>query len=404
MSLLKKGIRKLHGSYCRTLTSGRKLGVRTLYSLPVISKRDPRTKLVTFRSHCREVGSFSSDASAEAGDCYLRIRPHETIRRLPPISLDERQAAQFHASALRYQGGIEFTIPEVFLARLHQAKISAHGCIVLSRDNDIFIESALSNPEILEANGVLDAVFEPRCVPTAGTYCLLGSPWAAGYYHWLFEILPRLSLIEGVVPLNTAPLIVSHQLSSFQRESLTLLGVIDRIAVLEHPHQQIETLYFPEVLAPTGNPSPHAVAWLRAHLMSRVVLAPAKSRRRIYLTRRDATQRRLLNEAEIVDFLQSEGFEIVCPGDLSLAEQITLFQGVDVVVAPHGAGLSNMVFAPLGATLVEFFGTNYINGCYWALANICGHRHAFLTGEPTALDYIIPLRDVKRLLYRLKLS
>jgi capsular polysaccharide biosynthesis protein len=155
-------------------------------------------------------------------------------------------------------------------------------------------------------------------------------------------------------------------------------------------------LFFPQIPAPTGNPSPRAVAWLRSRLLP-TVSAP-RATRKLYISRRDAPQRRLLNEDEIARFARGHDFEVVSLGDTPVAEQIKLFREARTIMAPHGAGVTNVLFSPPGATIIEFFGTNYINGCYWALANICGHRHAFLTGEPTGLDYRISRAQLEQLL------
>jgi hypothetical protein len=61
-----------------------------------------------------------------------------------------------------------------------------------------------------------------------------------------------------------------------------------------------------------------------------------------------------------------------------------------------------MVFAPPQATLIELFGDNYLNGCFWAVANILGHRHAFLTGPAQALDYSIAPERIETLLDQLE--
>lgn len=88
----------------------------------------------------------------------------------------------------------------------------------------------------------------------------------------------------------------------------------------------------------------------------------------------------------------------MCAGDLSLTEQISLFRDVDVVVAAHGAAVTNMVFAKPGTTVVELFGDNYINGCFWALASICEHRYHFMTGPSQRLDYSIPIDRFRKML------
>jgi capsular polysaccharide biosynthesis protein len=56
---------------------------------------------------------------------------------------------------------------------------------------------------------------------------------------------------------------------------------------------------------------------------------------------------------------------------LSLAEQIALFRTVKVVVAPHGAGLANLVVSRPGTRVIECFGHHYVNSCFAQLAEAC---------------------------------
>ena len=233
----------------------------------------------------------------------------------------------------------------------------------------------------------------------AGAVAFLRTPEANTYYHWLIETLPRLSIVEKYEQLRTVPLLLPKPLKAFQRESLELAGVAsERIRGFSGGCLQVDTLFFPQFLSPTGSPSPHAVSWLRQRFLQSDVTSITHSKRLLYLTRRDATRRRVLNEDQIISHLQTRGFEVVCPGQLSFAQQIALFRNADIVVAAHGAGVTNMLFAPPTATLIELFGDNYVNGCFWAMANTIGQRYAFLTGPCEWLDYRISLDDLKALL------
>ena len=58
-----------------------------------------------------------------------------------------------------------------------------------------------------------------------------------------------------------------------------------------------------------------------------------------------------------------------------------------VVVAPHGAGLANLVFCEAGTRVVEFFNRAYVNGNFWRLAALRGldYRPVVAAGaEPLA--------------------
>lgn len=385
---------------CRSLKPlGRKAVARIYFSLPVFSRRDPRHNLFKFKDHCREVPAIPVGNRSDSQDWYLEIRAGETIRRNMSIGLNEAEESKFRAGTLRYQFGCVFNIPPVFLGCLHAAKIYSRDFLVLSSNDRILFESALSEPKILEANGILERISRPVPKPRPGQYCLLASPWSnSHYYHWLLDALPRLSIIECFAELNSTPLIVPGELKSFHRQSLEMASVSsERLVGFDGGCWQVDKLFFPELLSKTGSPSPHAVAWLRERFLGQIEKPPSLERK-IYVTRRDAPQRRIVNEDQIVSYLQSQGFETVCPGDLCFAEQIRTFANAKIVIGPHGAGFANMVFASRNATLVEFFGDNYVNGCFWAITNILGQKHAFLTSPASSLDYHVPLDKLKALL------
>jgi capsular polysaccharide biosynthesis protein len=401
LSLIGRIARKLKGLFSHTVRQAKHWLAKGAYSLPFLSRRDQRTKVIKFKDHCRVIDRFPQSAESIREDWYLRVRSSETIQRQSSICLYESEVARFRAGTAKYQNGDRCEIPEVFLACFHDARIEGRDFLVLTQENQIVFESALSSQDILEENGILDTLIRSTAQKLSGTYVLLGHPWAWGYYHWLIEVLPKLSLIENFEELESVPLIVPHQLKSFQRESLRMAGVsTDRMVHLEKCGCRVDRLFFPEIPAPSGIPSPHAVRWLRKRFLK--VPQESRSGHRIYLTRSDATQRRVLNEEQIIEYLQEEGFKIVCPGELSISDQVEMFRDVEIVIAPHGAGATNMVFSPSSATLIELFGDNYINGCYWALANICGQTHAFLTGPSEWLDYSIALDDLKALLEKLE--
>jgi capsular polysaccharide biosynthesis protein len=74
---------------------------------------------------------------------------------------------------------------------------------------------------------------------------------------------------------------------------------------------------------------------------------------RLYISRRKATLRRIVNESEIIPILEAHGFETVLCEDLSLAEQIGLFAKTTAVIGAHGAGLTNLIYCDPGSCVGE---------------------------------------------------
>ena len=85
--------------------------------------------------------------------------------------------------------------------------------------------------------------------------------------------------------------------------------------------------------------------WLRDEMYALTDLRPAEPFRKLYVTRRNAKVRRLINEEEVADYLRGRGFEVVALEKRPLREQVQLFAEASLVVAQHGAGLVNLLFS-----------------------------------------------------------
>jgi capsular polysaccharide biosynthesis protein len=98
--------------------------------------------------------------------------------------------------------------------------------------------------------------------------------------------------------------------------------------------------------------------------------APQRLPRRIYIDRRGLGVRPLVNEDALVAALARLGFVPVRPDLLSIADQIRLFRGAEAVVAPHGAGLTNLGFCRPGCVVLEVLMDAYVNWCFRHLAAV----------------------------------
>lgn len=78
--------------------------------------------------------------------------------------------------------------------------------------------------------------------------------------------------------------------------------------------------------------------------------------RRLYVSRRKASIRQLVNEDAVLERIRTRHHvDVVEAEDMSLAEQVRLFSHAEFVIGPHGAGLVNMVFSARPKGLLEFW-------------------------------------------------
>jgi capsular polysaccharide biosynthesis protein len=75
---------------------------------------------------------------------------------------------------------------------------------------------------------------------------------------------------------------------------------------------------------------------------------------RLYISRRLAGRRRVIDEEKLIAILEKYGFVIFYPEEHSFLEQVAIFSRVIYLVGMHGSGLTNMLFMPKGASVLEF--------------------------------------------------
>jgi capsular polysaccharide biosynthesis protein len=171
------------------------------------------------------------------------------------------------------------------------------------------------------------------------------------YYHWMFDVLPRLAALERESLPHRHYLVTQEH--PFHRQTLDLLQIPAgaRTAAVSRRFYTAAELLVP--LAPLGV-SPENVRFVRNLLLERTGLAETlPANERIYISRRRANSRRVLNEEELYPLLQKHRFRVCYPEQLSLSQQMLLFHGAETVLAPHGAAWTNLIFARPGALALE---------------------------------------------------
>lgn len=215
------------------------------------------------------------------------------------------------------------------------------------------------------------------------------------YFHWMMDCLPRAWMLQKHANHGAAKWLVGPLDQPFHLPSLELLGIGADDCVLV-PHGSIarfDKLVIPafvfqeplKTLRPNYDSGVHHIGWSKEYLDDIRRLAwdryGTADRRdlRLYVSRGDASHRRLCNEAAILELLNSYGFIAVEPGTLSFARQVELFSRARMVVGLHGAGLTNVMWAHSPADVLEFGSEDLNDTGYRFLSNLCGHNHSLIS-------------------------
>lgn len=93
----------------------------------------------------------------------------------------------------------------------------------------------------------------------------------------------------------------------------------------------------------------------------------------IYVSRNESRMRRVINEDALYPHLEALGVRTIHPASLSLQEQIRAFREARTVIAPHGAGMTNLIFCRNGTRVVEIFPDGGVHGS--AFLRLSSHRN-----------------------------
>lgn len=229
------------------------------------------------------------------------------------------------------------------------------------------------------------AAYWPSGIHVEEPCILVGSD--ENYSHWLLRSLLKIWLIERDSHLSHLPWLVGEPLTSFQKEFLDILGFSARrlIEVPRHVVVNCRQLYVPVQMR--GNKHFRStVAWLHEklqHLMS----GTNDAQDRLFVSRNDAAHRFLVNEDELISALSTLGFQRIVPGSMTVREQIEIFSRAKIIVAPHGAALTNIIFSPPGLHVIEISSSNiYHMADFRWIAQEMKHRITTIISEDYAMD------------------
>lgn len=229
------------------------------------------------------------------------------------------------------------------------------------------------------------------------------------YFHWVFDGLTRLEGVEYyqkqtghrpklIIPSNPLPFMV---------ESLKLMGY-DRDDCIEWNMQraQVQRLIVSPVRYEWVSMfSPAACRWLRNKVLSN--LPDIRNKRLshsqyIYISRRKARCRRVINEDDVMEVLGPMGFIAYTLEDMTFSEQVKLFSKAKIIVGPQGSGMTNMVWAQ-NASVIEFRAGNAAD-IWLDLAKANGLPCEYLECESKGVSMVVNIGELCAHMQKFRLS
>ena len=354
---------------------------------------------------CQLTGDYELTSDSINRINKINIYPPSKIDLLPSQNIEKKLHPSFQMN--RVKSG------EAFVAIVPEARAWGDllNSVIITADNKLVRDISSGNGELIISSSKLSPVQKLK-----GTVAFLSVKFGgACYYHWMFDIISRIFLVyqSGIDISSIDKFVVNKFQTMFQKETIRYLGIPENKIVESSncPYIQADQLIVPSIPVNDGfRTTQWGCASLKSIFLSNQVSRPLFYPERIYISRNQASRRRIVNEEEVVNLLKKIGFQIITFESTSIREQALYLANAQIVVGPHGAGLTNILFCNPGTKIIEFFAPEYIVVCYWVISNICGlqYYHSIgdkfdndFSGQPVEKDILV---NLEKLLYLIKIA
>ena len=129
--------------------------------------------------------------------------------------------------------------------------------------------------------------------------------------------------------------------------------------------------------------------------------AEQERKSRLYLLRGKVPLRHIRNEDEVLRMLARYGVEPRDTMSMSFPEQARLLSGAELVVAPHGSALTNLMFAGTDTKVLEIFPANYRDDTFLKIAKAMGQSYSYFLagkGDPVRTNFNVDVAGLEEAL------
>ena len=227
----------------------------------------------------------------------------------------------------------------------------------------------------------------------------LGGNGSCNYYHFIYEFAIKFRSLESLdIPVDVPILIDNVCLNILQfKELIDILNTrkYKVIGVNKANRYDVKDLFIincPHFIPPNfvddkdirGEDIQFDLSALKD---LRQFLLPFASQKKfpekVFLSRKNASNLRRFNEAEVMKIFSEFGFKEVFPEELSVADQITLFNQAQYIAGGSGAAFSNLLFCKIDSCAFIFTKNTRPISVFPSLALVSGTRLLYITEEAT---------------------
>lgn len=233
---------------------------------------------------------------------------------------------------------------------------------------------------------------------------LFAGRWWGNYYHFVIDYCIRFNSLreEGIIDDHTK-ILFPGPIKKWQSEYLCFLGIDPDKIILTNENP----IFVKNILVASTRRERFLLSKIACVNFKQTMLRATGSeincsrKKRIYISRQNSS-RRILNENELIHMLKTHDFQIVQCENLTVFEQISLFSQAEIIIAPHGAGLTNLIYSERPMVIEIVPHDAWVWGYFAMLTCRLGGKYHAVPGKENNenIDFVVDIGAISDILNR----
>jgi len=211
------------------------------------------------------------------------------------------------------------------------------------------------------------------------------------YCHWFSEFLPI--LINILKYYKNHNIYITKLIHKWQSDSIKMLDI--NLNSLIQINSSDKYIHFDKLNfisfggIGAGIPDLKNIIILKNNLIDKLNAKCNPKYSKIYISRKQANHRKVVNEKELEAFLYKRGFISLCMEDYSVQKQLSILKDASLIIAVHGPALINTIVTE-NSNIIELANDHHITASFFRFATVGNNKYFLIKcqsiGEPKIIN------------------
>lgn len=294
--------------------------------------------------------------------------------------------------------------PEVYIADLYNVNLIGGNNVIFDKNDNCIFDLALMDDEDRFLLAVCNVSYVDKnitllhydeYIQTIEEGIMLISDASFNYFHFNVELLSKLCLINKIEEYNKVPILVDECCLRFQnfKHELEMLNLNGREIIYikqGYCYNVKKLIYISDlIISPIGLKKGELLRYedymihdLAINLLhDNLSIYDNNIHRKLYISRKNCWNKRLLNDDKIQQIFTQYGYEIICPEEMSFQDQLQIFSEAEFIAGASGAGFTNILYANKNVKIICILPKEIKLSCYSNIAGLLGQQCYYLDAK-----------------------